>query len=219
MMALAIFDLDNTLLAGDSDHAWGEFLVAQGQVPAADYAQANDYFYAQYQKGQLDIEEYVAFVVKPLQQLSPQQRESLRAEFIHTKVQPMIAAGTADLLARHRAAQDELLIITATIDFITAPIAQLLGVQHLLATVPEQTEAGDFTGKIAGVPAFQNGKITRLEQWLSAQNAHFDQQWFYSDSHNDLPLLEKVTNPVAVNPDETLANHAKTQGWPVISLR
>jgi len=218
-MALAIFDLDNTLLAGDSDHAWGEFLVAQGQVTASDYAQANDYFYAQYRAGQLNIDEYVAFVVKPLQQLTPQQRDHLSRQFIETVVRTMIAPGTFDLLAQHRAAKDELMIITATIDFITAPIAQLLGVNHLLATIPEQDATGAFTGRIAGVPAFQSGKITRLEQWLLAHNAHFDEQWFYSDSHNDLPLLGKVTYPVAVDPDETLASHAKAQGWPVISLR
>lgn len=218
-MALAIFDLDNTLLAGDSDHAWGEFLVAQGQVTATDYAQANDYFYAQYLAGALNIDEYVAFVMKPLQSLSEAKRQQLRAQFVETVVRNMIAPGTADLLAQHRAAEDELIIITATIEFITAPIAQLLGVQHLLATVPEQNAAGHFTGRIAGVPAFQGGKITRLEQWLEARDVQFDQQWFYSDSHNDLPLLSQVTHPVAVDPDEQLASHAKTQGWPIISLR
>lgn len=218
-MALAIFDLDNTLLAGDSDHAWGEFLVAQGQVTATDYAQANDYFYAQYLAGALNIDEYVAFVMKPLQSLSEAKRQQLRAQFVETVVCNMIAPGTADLLAQHRAAEDELIIITATIEFITAPIAQLLGVQHLLATVPEQNAAGHFTGRIAGVPAFQGGKITRLEQWLEARDVQFDQQWFYSDSHNDLPLLSQVTHPVAVDPDEQLASHAKTQGWPIISLR
>ena len=218
-MALAIFDLDNTLLAGDSDHAWGEFLVAQGQVTATDYAQANDYFYAQYLAGALNIDEYVAFVMKPLQSLSEAKRQQLRAQFVETVVRNMIAPGTADLLAQHRAAEDELMIITATIEFITAPIAQLLGVQHLLATVPEQNAAGHFTGRIAGVPAFQGGKITRLEQWLEARDVQFDQQWFYSDSHNDLPLLSQVTHPVAVDPDEQLASHAKTQGWPIISLR
>lgn len=218
-MALAIFDLDNTLLAGDSDHAWGEFLVAQGQVTATDYAQANDYFYAQYLAGDLNIDEYVAFVMKPLQSLSEAKRQQLRAQFVETVVRNMIAPGTADLLAQHRAAEDELIIITATIEFITAPIAQLLGVQHLLATVPEQNAAGHFTGRIAGVPAFQGGKITRLEQWLEARDVQFDQQWFYSDSHNDLPLLSQVTHPVAVDPDEQLASHAKTLGWPIISLR
>lgn len=218
-MALAIFDLDNTLLAGDSDHAWGEFLVAQGQVTATDYAQANDYFYAQYLAGALNIDEYVAFVMKPLQSLSEAKRQQLRAQFVETVVRNMIAPGTADLLAQHRAAEDELIIITATIEFITAPIAQLLGVQHLLATVPEQNAAGHFTGRIAGVPAFQGGKITRLEQWLEARDVQFDQQWFYSDSHNDLPLLSQVTHPVAVDPDEQLASHAKTLGWPIISLR
>lgn len=218
-MALAIFDLDNTLLAGDSDHAWGEFLVAQGQVMATDYAQANDYFYAQYRAGELNIAEYVAFVVKPLQQLSGQQREALQTEFLDTIVRSMVAPGAAQLLNKHREAQDELLIITATIDFITKPIAKHLGVDHLLATIPEQDIHGDFTGRIAGIPAFQEGKIARLKQWLSEQNREFSEQWFYSDSHNDLPLLEYVTHPVAVDPDQVLANHAQTQGWPIISLR
>lgn len=218
-MALAIFDLDNTLLAGDSDHAWGEFLVAQGQVTATDYAQANDYFYAQYQTGVLNIAEYVAFVVKPLQQLASAQREALRQQFLDTVVQNMIAPGARDLLHKHRAAEDELIIITATIDFITAPIAELLGVRHLLATIPEQDSTGTFTGRIAGTPAFQGGKITRLQQWLREQNQEFSEQWFYSDSHNDLPLLEQVSHPVAVDPDAKLASHAQAKGWPIISLR
>lgn len=218
-MALAIFDLDNTLLAGDSDHAWGEFLVAQGQVTANDHAQANNYFYAQYLAGELNIEEYVAFVVKPLQALPKELRYQLRAQFVATIVRDMIAPGTAELLAKHRAAKDELLIITATIEFITAPIAELLGIQHLLATQTALNDAGELTGHIAGVAAFKEGKITRLKHWLKAHNAQFDQQWFYSDSHNDLPLLKTVTHPVAVDPDEKLARYAATQGWPIISLR
>ncbi|TGG91377.1 HAD family hydrolase [Natronospirillum operosum] len=218
-MALAIFDLDNTLLAGDSDHAWGAFLVAQGVVDRADYQRANDYFYARYQAGTLDIHEYVQFVVQPLQELGRNKREALREQFLQEVVSSMIAPGSAALLDRHRRQGDTLLIITATIDFITRPIADLLGVPSLLATQPEQDAEGQFTGRIDGVPAFREGKIKRLGDWLQDQDDTFPRRWFYSDSHNDLPLLEQVTDPVAVDPDPTLNQIAEHRSWPVISLR
>ncbi|MCH8552551.1 MAG: HAD-IB family hydrolase [Natronospirillum sp.] len=218
-MALAIFDLDNTLLAGDSDHAWGAFLVRQGVVDTAEYQRANDYFYSRYQAGTLDIHEYVAFVVKPLQAMGPKQSDALRQHFLDTVISGMIAPGAKALLDKHRQQGDRLLIITATIDFITAPIAAELGVDDLLATVPERDANGNFTGRIDGTPAFQAGKITRLHNWLADQALSFDRQWFYSDSHNDLHLLEQVTDPVAVDPDDTLLTTAEARSWPVLSLR
>ncbi len=218
-MALAIFDLDNTLLAGDSDHAWGTYMVQRAMVDPNTHQAANDYFYRRYQEGTLDIHEYVNFVVTPLQKMTPEQQQKLRQEFIEEVVSGMVAPGTPDLLDKHRDAGDELLIITATIDFITAPIAKLLGVPHLLATVPQRDEGGAFTGKISGTPAFQHGKIDRLQAWLGEQPRHWDTHWFYSDSHNDLPLLRQVKHPVAVDPDERLRAEAEHQKWPIISLR
>lgn len=218
-MALAIFDLDNTLLAGDSDHAWGSYLVQRRKVNADAYQQANDYFYQQYQSGGLDIHEYVAFVVGHINELSSVERDTLRREFLAEVIRPMIAPGTQALLDQHRARGDDLLIITATIDFITQPIAMELGITELLATIPEQSPDGEFNGLITGVPAFQEGKITRLRQWLDARQTAYDQQWFYSDSHNDLPLLQTVSHPVAVDPDATLRAAAEKQSWPIISLR
>lgn len=217
-MKLAIFDLDNTLLAGDSDHAWGEFLVNKGIVSDADHQRANDYFYQQYLTGTLDIHEYVAFVVKPLQQLSERDRTALRTEFVRDVVQPMIAPGAAALLQQHREQGHGLLIITATNRFVTAPIAGLLDVPNLLATELEENN-GEFTGRIAGTPAFQTGKIVRLHAWLEQQKTHYTEHYFYSDSHNDLPLLKEVTHPVAVDPDDALLSIAEELGWPVISLR
>ncbi|WLD58424.1 HAD-IB family hydrolase [Salinispirillum sp. LH 10-3-1] len=217
-MKLAIFDLDNTLLAGDSDHAWGEFLVAKGIVSNADHRRANDHFYQQYVAGTLDIHEYVAFVTKPLQQLAEQERNDLRAEFVQEVVQPMIAAGAPALLQQHRLQGHDLLIITATNRFVTAPIADLLDVPNLLATDLEMRD-GEFTGRIAGTPAFQAGKISRLHAWLAERDKAYTEHYFYSDSHNDLPLLKEVAHPVAVDPDDALLATAEELGWPVISLR
>lgn len=218
-MALAIFDLDNTLLAGDSDHAWGNYLVQRKLVDTAQHQQANDYFYQQYQAGTLDIHEYVQFVVTPLKKLSPDELEKLRIDFLRDVVENMVAPGTQALLRRHREAGDELLIITATIDVITAPIAQLLEVPNLLATIPERSSSTGFTGRIDGTPAFQEGKIERLQGWLDKQPRQWDEHWFYSDSHNDLPLLRQVDHPVAVDPDDHLRAEAERQSWPIISLR
>lgn len=219
-MALAIFDLDNTLLAGDSDHAWGNYMAERKLVDPAQHQQANDYFYQQYKAGTLDIHEYVQFVVSPLQKLTEQELETLRADFLRDVIHDMIAPGTEALLTRHRAAGDELLIITATIDVITAPIAELLNVPNLLATNPERSsDHGGFTGRIDGTPAFQSGKIQRLRDWLDRQPTQWDEQWFYSDSHNDLPLLREVDHPVAVDPDDQLRAEAERLSWPIISLR
>ncbi|QBM18115.1 hypothetical protein MARI_22440 [Marinobacter sp. JH2] len=217
-MTLAIFDLDNTLLAGDSDHAWGEFLVDEGLVDEEVYRQANDRFYQEYLNGELDVFEYQRFALQPLSTHSMEELESWRETFMAKKVQPMMLEKAATLLADHRAQGHTLMIITATNRFITEPIAELLGVDYLIATEPELVN-GRFTGEVAGTPSFQDGKVVRLNDWLEAFDETLDGAWFYSDSHNDVPLLKLVQNPVAVDPDPTLEKLAIESGWPVMSLR
>lgn len=216
-MSLAIFDLDNTLLNGDSDHAWGEFLVQQGIVDGNTYKQANDHFYQQYQQGHLDIFEYLEFALKPLAAHSKQQLDVWHAEFMQKMILPMFQPKADALLQQHREAGDYLLIITATNRFVTEPIAHALGVDAILATEPEFIN-GAFTGKVAGTPCFREGKVTRLQQWLKETGITLKQSYFYSDSHNDLPLLQMVENPVAVDADDELSRYAKAAGWPMISL-
>ncbi|WP_100641267.1 HAD family hydrolase [Marinobacter salexigens] len=217
-MTLAIFDLDNTLLAGDSDHAWGEFLVEEGIVDAEAYRQANDRFYQDYLNGELDIMMYLEFALQPLSIHSMDNLLEWRARFMDKKVRPMLQQKASELLSSHRERGHTLMIITATNRFVTEPIADVLGVDHLIATEPELVN-GSYTGKIAGIPSFQDGKVARLNDWLAATGATMDGAWFYSDSHNDLPLLEKVENPVAVDPDSTLEEFARSKGWDVMSLR
>lgn len=217
-MSLAIFDLDNTLLHGDSDHAWGEFLCEQGLVDSEVYRQANDYFYQQYQQGTLNITEFLEFALKPLATLPPEQLSALHAQFMVEKVEPMITDKALALLQKHRDQGDFLLIITATNRFVTGPIAERLGVDAILATDPEQID-GRYTGKVAGTPCFQGGKVVRLNAWLEETGHAMSGSYFYSDSRNDLPLLEQVEFPVAVDADETLTRIANERGWPVISLR
>ncbi|HHL45374.1 MAG TPA: HAD family hydrolase [Gammaproteobacteria bacterium] len=217
-MALAIFDLDNTLLGGDSDYLWGEFLVEQGLVERAYYARENQRFYDEYKAGTLDIHEFMAFSLKPLTQHPVDELDALRARFIEQKITPVMLPAAKALLRKHRQQGDYLLIITATNRFVTEPIANALGVDDLLATDAE-IRNGQYTGKVEGVPCFREGKVMRLEAWLAASGRNLAQSWFYSDSHNDLPLLELVTHPVAVDPDETLGRHAELKGWPILSLR
>ncbi|SDY30864.1 HAD family hydrolase [Nitrosomonas halophila] len=220
-MKLALFDLDNTLLSGDSDFQWAQFLIEQEVLDREVYEARNIEFYEQYKAGTLDIHEFLDFQLKPLSRHSREQLNAWRSSFIQLKIMPLIAPGARELIARHQAEQDLCIIITATNSFVTAPIAQALGIRHLIATEPEQKN-GQFTGRVSGIPCFQAGKITRLEQWLDEQNLtwlSFLQSWFYSDSLNDLPLLRKVTHPVAVDPDATLHEHAQKNGWPIISLR
>ena len=217
-MQLAIFDLDNTLLAGDSDYLWGKFLAERGIVDAEFYEKENHRFYEEYKAGDLNIFEFLAFSLKPLTQHSPDVLASLHREFMQDWIQPIIPPAARQLLARHRENGDVLLIITATNRFITAPIAEELGVPHLLATEPELRN-GWYTGRVSGTPCFREGKVERLQAWLKQTGNNLAKSWFYSDSHNDLPLLEMVTHPVAVDPDETLADHAEAKGWPIISLR
>jgi HAD superfamily hydrolase (TIGR01490 family) len=218
---LVLFDLDNTLLAGDSDYEWAQFLIDRGVLDRAFYEAENDRFYAQYEAGTLDIFEFLDFQLAPLARYPRRQLDAWHAEYMDAKVRPMIAPRTRGLVEGHLAAGDLCAIITATNSFVTGPIARELGVPHLIATEPE-ARGGAFTGKVAGIPCFRAGKVARLEQWLAAGGTPlegFTASWFYSDSHNDLPLLERVTRPVAVDPDDTLRGVAALRGWPVISLR
>ncbi|MDP2835116.1 MAG: HAD family hydrolase [Pseudomonadota bacterium] len=218
-MRLALFDLDNTLLAGDSDFEWAQFLIDQGVLDRELYEARNQAFYDQYKAGTLDIHEFLDFQLKPLARHPRAQLDAWHRDYMASKVIPMIAPGTAELLQRH--ADDVCMIVTATNSFVTTPIARHLGVPHLIATEPEQVN-GDFTGRVAGTPSFREGKVERLEQWLTEQGktwADVTETWFYSDSLNDLPLLARVHHPVAVDPDATLREHAEKHGWPVISLR
>ena len=217
-MSLAIFDLDNTLLDLDSDHAWGEFLIEQGAVDATTYRDANERFYQQYQDGTLDIMAYLALALKPLAENTPEQLAAWHQQFMASKIEPHILTRGEELLARHRAKGDRLLIITATNRFITGPIAERLGVDDLIAVEPE-IEAGLYTGRVVGTPSFREGKVERLDAWLAEEDVTLDGAWFYSDSHNDLPLLERVDHPVAVDPDDALREAATQRGWRILSLR
>lgn len=217
-MALAIFDLDNTLIAGDSDHSWGQFLVDKKAVDVEAYKRRNDQFYRDYEAGQLDMTAYLEFSLQPLTQLSIDQLADLHREFMREVIQPLMLPKAEQLLASHRNQGDFLLVITSTNRFIVEPICKQLGVDDLIATEPD-VEAGRYTGKIKGIPSFQEGKITRLEEWLQNQPEDMDGSYFYSDSINDLPLLLEVDYPVAVDPDEALRAQATQRGWDIISLR
>jgi HAD superfamily hydrolase (TIGR01490 family) len=218
-MRLALFDLDNTLLAGDSDFEWAQYLIEQGVLDREVYEARNQDFYDQYKAGTLDIFEFLDFQLKPLSRHPRTQLDAWHRDFMARKIIPIVAPGTAELLKRH--GDHVQVIVTATNSFVTAPIAAHLGVPHLIATEPER-QGGEFTGRPLGTPSFKEGKVARLEQWLAGQGkswADVTESWFYSDSLNDLPLLARVHHPVAVDPDPTLKAHAEKQGWPVISLR
>ena len=217
-MALAIFDLDNTLIAGDSDHAWGEFLVAKNQVDGDYYRAMNDRFYADYEAGQLDIFAYLAFSLKPLAAIAPQQLTQLHLEFMQQIIAPMRLSKADSLITQHRDAGDRLLVITSTNRFIVEPICHALGIHELLATELEIVD-NRYTGKIVGTPTYQEGKVERLNQWLEGNHANNDGSYFYSDSINDLPLLLQVSHPVAVDPDQALRQEANNRGWQILSLR
>ncbi|PMR73004.1 HAD family hydrolase [Billgrantia endophytica] len=217
-MSLAIFDLDNTLLSIDSDHAWGEFLLEQGAVDPVAYREANDRFMADYEAGTLDMHAFLEVALRPLAENSPEQLAAWHQQFMASKIEPHVLVKGEELMARHRASGDTLLIVTATNRFITAPIAQRLGVDHLIAVEPEMID-GRYTGKVSGTPSYREGKVARLEEWLAGTDLTLDGAWFYSDSHNDLPLLERVEHPVAVDPDDTLREVAERKGWRIISLR
>ena len=217
-MKLALFDLDHTLLDGDSDSLWGRFLVKEGAVDAEEYRREGARYMAEYRSGRLDIHEFLAFGLRPLKDNTPERLEGWRRRFMQECVASRIPAASRALLQQHRAAGHTLAIITATNSFITAPIAAEFGVDALIATEPEQ-DGARFTGRVAGPPCFREGKLLKLDAWLAARGAHPAESWFYSDSHNDLPLLERVEHPVAVNPDEVLNRVAAERRWPVMTLR
>lgn len=217
-MNLAIFDLDNTLIAGDSDHAWGEFLVNKNLVDSQWYKAQNDKFYADYCAGQLNIIAYSEFVFSFLAQHDTAYLQQLHQQFMSEVIRPIMLPKAQALIAEHSAAGDELLIITATNRFITQAIGEAFGIPQLLATEPEKVD-GRYTGKVLGVPCYKEGKITRYQAWLAQQNKRFDKVTFYSDSHNDLPLLSIVDVPVVVDADAKLLAHAQEKGWQILSLR
>ncbi len=217
-MSLAIFDLDNTLIADDSDYLWGQFLVDQGIVNKDQYEQANAKFYDDYKQGTLDIIEFLNFSLQPLADNDPEHLYQWRAQFIEESIKPLLLKPAQELIAKHRARGDTLLVITATNRFVTEPIVKLYGIENLLATTPEFID-GRYTGGFNGTPCFREGKVALLEEWLKSSSETMQNSWFYSDSHNDLPLLKLVDHPVAVDPDEQLNQFAKEANWPIISLR
>lgn len=220
-MQLALFDLDNTLLAGDSDFEWAQFLISQGVLDRELHLARNLQFYEDYKAGTLDIHAFLDFQLKPLSMHPRAQLDAWHALYMEQKIRPMMTEKARALVDKHQKNGDLLVIITATNSFVTGPIAREFGVDNLIGTTPEEID-GEFTGRVTGTPSFKEGKITRLNQWLQNRGQSlksFDASWFYSDSHNDLPLMELVDHPVAVDPDSTLLQHAQQHGWPVTSLR
>jgi HAD superfamily hydrolase (TIGR01490 family) len=218
---LALFDLDNTILAGDSDYNWSRFLIQEGYLDGAIHAEKNEKFYADYKAGTLDIFAFVEFQFKPLARNPRTLLNQLLKKYVEEVIKPMITEKARALVKRHQDEGDLIIVITATNSFITRPIAELFGIENLIGTDPEEKE-GEFTGKVSGLPSFKEGKVTRLEAWLKGKNlslASFEKSYFYSDSHNDLPLMQKVTHPVAVDSDDILSEYAQSKGWPQISLR
>jgi len=217
-MTLAIFDLDNTLIADDSDFLWGQFLVEQGIVDPVLYERINAQFYEDYQKGTLDMLAFLRFALKPLADHSLDQLHIWREQFLNEVIAPIYLKSAQNLVDKHRAQGHTLLVITATNRFITAPIVKMYGIENLIATTPELV-AGCYTGEIVGVPCFQTGKVTLLNEWLAKTGETLVGSYFYSDSHNDLPLLQLVENPVAVDPDDKLRQFAQSKSWKIMSLR
>jgi HAD superfamily hydrolase (TIGR01490 family) len=220
-MNLVLFDLDNTLLVGDSDFEWAQFLISKGVLDREVHEARNQQFYDDYKAGTLDIHAFLDFQLAPLSRHPRAELDAWHREFMATRIRPMIGAPARALVRRHVDDGSLCAVVTATNSFVTGPIAREFGIPHLVATVPAH-DGGHFTGKPRGTPAFKAGKIERVEAWLESLGlwwGAFEESWFYSDSHNDLPLMSKVTHPVAVDPDDTLLNHARNAGWPVISLR
>jgi HAD superfamily hydrolase (TIGR01490 family) len=216
-MTLAIFDLDHTLINGDSDHLWGEYMVENGIVDEQAYRQRNDVFYQDYQRGTLDNDQYLAFALEPLTHYSIDELHAWRADYAEKWIRPLIAPGTARLLDEHRHSNHQLIIISATNLFVSEPIGQMLGVTTVLATEPEII-ANRYTGRFLGTPTYQQGKVTVLKEWIANNNQDLGGAYFYSDSLNDLALLEQVDNPVTVNPDDDLKLIAEARAWKIIDL-
>jgi HAD superfamily hydrolase (TIGR01490 family) len=221
MMNLALFDLDHTLLPIDSDYEWGQFLVRVGAVDGARFASRNDAFFAQYQAGTLDPVEYLEFALGTLASFPRERLDQLQAQFMLEVIEPAILPAARALLQKHRDAGDLVAIITATNAFVTAPIAKALGVEHLIAATPQLAADGRPTGKLLGTPTQGFGKVSHTHAWLKTMGKtldSFERSHFYSDSHNDIPLLSIVTDPVATNPNAALTAHASTHGWPLLHL-
>ena len=216
-MTLAIFDLDHTLINGDSDYLWGEYMVETGIVNEQEYRARNEEFYRDYQRGTLDNDRYLEFALEPLTRYTLEELYAWREDFVETWIQPIIAPGTLELLDNHRSRSHELLIISATNLFVSEPIARILGVRTVLATAPEIID-NRYTGRFLGTPTYREGKVTVLKEWLSDSNHDLDGSYFYSDSINDISLLELVDIPVAVNPDEELKAIAQSRNWKMIDL-
>ncbi len=219
-MNLALFDLDNTLLSGDSDFEWAQFLITKGVLDPEVHEAKNEYFFAQYKAGTLDIHEFLDFQLLPLARHTRSQLDAWHAEFMDTCIRPIINDQARALVNKHLTNGDLCALVTATNSFVTGPICLEFGISNLIATIPAQ-ENGQFTGKPRGTPSFREGKILRVEDWLESMGfwwSNFERSWFYSDSLNDLPLLARVSDPVAVDPDPTLLHHAQAAGWPVLKL-
>lgn len=217
-MTLAIFDLDNTLIADDSDFLWGQFLVEQGIVDRTIYERVNAQFYEDYQQGNLDMIAFLRFALKPLADHSRDQLHVWREQFLNEVIKPIYLPNAQALVDKHRAQGHTLLVVTATNRFITEPIVAMYGIENLIATTPELVN-GHYTGEIVGIPSFQAGKVTLLNEWLQKTSETLEGSYFYSDSHNDLPLLQLVENPIVVDPDEKLRQFAQAKGWEIMSLR
>jgi HAD superfamily hydrolase (TIGR01490 family) len=217
-MGLALFDLDNTLIAGDSDHLWGDFLVSQGLVDAIEHKALNAHFYDQYKNGELNIDEYLAFALGPMAGMTKETLAPLQRQFVRDHIEPILLDAAFALLEQHRALGDTLVIITATNTLVTQPIADRLGVEHLIGCEAEIIE-GCYTGKPTGMPSFAQGKVARIQTWCEENKKSMENAVFYSDSHNDLPLLRTVDRAVAVDPDDRLREEAVRKGWDIISLR
>jgi HAD superfamily hydrolase (TIGR01490 family) len=224
MANLALFDLDHTLIPTDSDHEWGRFMVKLGIVDGESFAKQNDRFYADYKAGKLDIHAYLVAMLTPLAQVPRAQLKAWHDQYMHEVVKPAILPAAIELVRKHKDAGDLCCIVTATNEFITAPIAEVFGVDKLIACEVETVDGHPdslYTGRPTGTPSYREGKIVRTEAWLASLGktwSDFEHSYFYSDSHNDIPLLEKVTDPVATNPDATLRAHAQLAGWPILEL-
>ena len=217
-MALAIFDLDNTLISGDSDHSWGEFLIDQRKVNQSEYRAMNDKFLADYEAEKLDISAYLEFSLSPLINMSATELNQLHKKFMAQVIEPLKLSQANKLIEKHRQSGDRLLVITATNRLVVEPIISSLGIDEFLATDPEVI-SGHVTGKIIGTPTFREGKVERLRDWLTENNESLEGSYFYSDSINDLPLLQEVDHPIAVDPDDALHRESERRDWPIISLR
>jgi HAD superfamily hydrolase (TIGR01490 family) len=220
-MNLALFDLDNTLLPLDSDYEWGQFLVRAGAVDPVSFTQRNQIFYEQYQNGTLNPVEYLEFAFGTLARFPRQQRDAWLAQFMNDIIEPAIHPVARALVTEHQNAGELVAIITATNRFVTAPIAQAFGVQHLIAAEPELAEGGEITGRLIGTPPFGSGKVLNTREWLASLGktlGDFERSTFYSDSQNDIPLLSAVTHPIATNPNASLRAHAELHNWPILHL-